>query len=206
MTRSRRPQHQTYSALGNSSGGTSTMEQRCKGAKWMLGHMRCSKRLNRSLGAVLGAMTCEDGSGKWPVTPTARDIGITAEIRIQTLQQFDDSPYIIVRSYSGDINFRYMCLVQQRECDPIDGKRVLKFYYVVGDSEANGRSRTAATSSEQEVVWITDGGYSLTLIEVDDDAVDAEFNSFGCCAAGVGPLHNVRPRWEQLVMSSKRDS
>ncbi|KAF1786841.1 hypothetical protein GQ600_6935 [Phytophthora cactorum] len=73
--------------------------------------------------------------------PTARDNNVTAEINIQTLQKLHEDDFVIVRNYSGGANFR---------------QAKTQFYYVVGDSEANARSRDAELTNHDDVQWITD--------------------------------------------------
>ncbi|KAL4174428.1 hypothetical protein KRP22_006366 [Phytophthora ramorum] len=171
---------------------------------------RFSKRVERSFDSLLNGMYRNDGTCIWPIMPTARDFEVTAEIDIQTTQKLDDSSSVIMRSYSGDFHFRYMGVIHRAQIQLLDdGKRVLKFYYVVGDSEANARSRAADTTSQDDVCWITDErGFSLTLAEVDGASVDVSFDSLACLDNGLSAfthfimLGHMATRWEQLVMSS----
>ncbi|KAL4106528.1 hypothetical protein PRIC1_004579 [Phytophthora ramorum] len=180
------------------------------GKSWLIGHARFSKRMERSFDTLLNGMYRDDGTCKWPIMPTARDIGVTAEIGIQTPQELDDNSSVVARSYSGGVNFRYLCLVHRSQIQLQDGgKRVLKFYYVVGDSEPNARSRAADPTSQDDVCWVTDeGGYSLTLTEVDDTFADVSFDSLACLKSEETALGHfimfghIATRWEQLITSS----
>ncbi|KAK1931225.1 hypothetical protein P3T76_013436 [Phytophthora citrophthora] len=173
-----------------------------------LGHIRCAKRMERSMDSILSCMKRDDGSSKWPIMPAASDIGVSASIDIQTLQHLDDEKYILVRDYFGVINFRYMCLVQQSETRQENGKRVFKFHYVAGDSKANRRTRDTEFTTEDKVSWITEeAGYSLTLVEASDTAVEVLFDSLWCHSKDQAHGHFVKfghivTRWEQLVTSS----
>ncbi|EGZ18868.1 hypothetical protein PHYSODRAFT_315374 [Phytophthora sojae] len=174
-----------------------------QGNDWIIDHVRCSRRIERSIDTVLHGMCREDGTSKWPIMPTSKDQGLNMDISIQTLQTLDDASSVIVRYYSGGAaNYRYMCLVKRSNFDLIDGQRVYKFYYVVADSEANARSRDADPAAQY---W---GGYSLTLIEADGGAVDAVFNSLGCFKSNQEALGHITmfgrivTRWEQLTLSS----
>ncbi|KAG7376246.1 hypothetical protein PHYPSEUDO_013926 [Phytophthora pseudosyringae] len=178
------------------------------GNHWLLGHVRCKKRLNRSIDSVLNSMKRDDGTSKWPITPTAEDVHLTGEISTQTLQHLDENSYVMLSNYPGSPTIRYMCLVRQSPWKFVLGKRAQTFYFVVADSEANRRSRDAASATKDEVCWITDeGGYSLTLEEVDDKTVDVIFHSFAYFTTEEQALHHflmfgrIVTRWEQLVMS-----
>jgi hypothetical protein len=178
------------------------------GNRGLVGHARCSKRVNRSLDSIMDSMRNDDGSSKWPVMPTSRDLDATAEISIQTLQELDESSSVIVRSYSGSINCRYMCVVQRSRPQLIDGKRALKFYYLIGDSEANARSRDTEPSAGNDVCWIIEEvGCSLTLVEVDQSTVEVIFDSFAVFETSGQALRHFTKfgrlvmRWEQLVLA-----
>ncbi|KAK1943045.1 hypothetical protein P3T76_005682 [Phytophthora citrophthora] len=180
-----------------------------QGKQYLIDHVRCSKTLGRSMDSILNGMKRDDGSSKWPIIPTARDVGVKAEISTQTVQYFDENKYVIVLDYSGDVKIRYLCLVQRSKSQQIDGKHVVKFYFVLGDSEANVRGRDAELPAENEVHWITDeAGYSLTLREVDNDEVEVSFDSFACVKSEEEARSHfikfgiVVTRWEQLVLSS----
>ncbi|KAF1776220.1 hypothetical protein GQ600_6888 [Phytophthora cactorum] len=64
----------------------------------------------------------------------------------------------------------------------VEGKWKFKFYYFIGDSKVNARSREVESTSQDEVQWITEegGGHSLTLTEVNESSVDVVFDSLGC--------------------------
>ncbi|ETP02030.1 hypothetical protein F441_20810 [Phytophthora nicotianae CJ01A1] len=179
------------------------------GKDFLIAHVRCSKRIHCSIDSMMDRLISQDGSSKWPIMPTARDIGVRAEINIQTLQKFDEDTYVIVRNYTGGANFRYMCLVQRSEIELLDGKRKFKFYYVLGDSKANARSRDAELTGQDDVQWVTErGGYSLTLSEVDDSSIDLVFDSLGCFKSEEHALGHftmfgrIVTRWDQLVFAS----
>ncbi|KAJ8558907.1 hypothetical protein ON010_g8544 [Phytophthora cinnamomi] len=61
-----------------------------QGEEWMIDHVRCSKRIERSIDTMLHDMRREDGNSKCPVIPTSRDQGMDTEISIQTLQTFNE--------------------------------------------------------------------------------------------------------------------
>ncbi|KAL4106401.1 hypothetical protein PRIC1_004452 [Phytophthora ramorum] len=176
--------------------------------KWHLD--RFSKRVERSFDSLLNGMYRNDGTCIWPIMPTARDFEVTAEIDIQTTQILDDTSSVIMRSYSGDFHFRYMGVVHRAQIQlQDDGKRVLKFYYVIGDSEANARSRAADTTSQDDVCWITDErGFSLTLAEVDGASVDVSFDGLACLSSKQSAFTHfimfghIVTRWEHLMMFS----
>ncbi|KAH7485159.1 uncharacterized protein KRP23_4213 [Phytophthora ramorum] len=176
--------------------------------KWHLD--RFSKRVERSFDSLLNGMYHNDGTCIWPIMPTARDLGVTAEFDFQTTQKLDDSSSVIMRSVSGNLHFRYMGVIHRAQIQlQDDGKRALKFYYVVGDSKANARSRAADTTSQGDVCWITDErGFSLTLAEVDGASVDVSFDSLTCLNSEQNAFTNfimlghMATRWEQLVMLS----
>ncbi|KAG1702572.1 hypothetical protein DVH05_009521 [Phytophthora capsici] len=140
--------------------------------------------------------------------PVAADIGVSASIDIQTLQHLDDDKYILVRDYSGVAKLRYMCLVQRSKAQQENGKRVVMFHYVTGDSKANRRARDAEFTTEDEVAWITEeAGYSLTLVEVSDTVVEVLFNSLWSHSRDQAQgqfikFGHIVTRWEQLVAPS----
>eukprot|EP00644_Phytophthora_capsici_P008982 jgi/Phyca11/541266/estExt2_Genewise1Plus.C_PHYCAscaffold_60415 len=180
-----------------------------QGKHYLIDHVRCSKTLGKSMDSILNSMKRDDGSSKWPIIPTPRDLGVKAAISTQTVQSFDETKYVIVLDYSGAIKIRYLCLIQQSKSQCVNGNRVEKFYFALGDSEANARGRDAELPAENEVYWITEeSGYSLTLREVGDNEVEATFDSLACvkCEEEVQShfikFGNVVTRWEQLVMSS----
>ncbi|KAL4158878.1 hypothetical protein PRNP1_004652 [Phytophthora ramorum] len=171
---------------------------------------RFSKRVERSFDSLLNGMYRNDGTCVWPIMPTARDFEVTAEIDIQTTQKLDKNSSVVMRSVSGNLHFRYMGVIHRAQIQLLDdGKRVLKFYYVVGDSKANERSRAADTMSQDDVRWITDErGFSLTLAEVDGASVDVTLDSLayldGTQNAFINfiMLGHMATRWEQLVLLS----
>ncbi|KAL3669923.1 hypothetical protein V7S43_005297 [Phytophthora oleae] len=174
----------------------------------LLGHIRCTKLVERSMDSIMSNMKSDDGVSKWPIMPTASDVGVSAVINIQTLQHLDDDKYIIVRDYSGAAKLRYMCLVQRSKIQQINGKRVVKFHYVTGDSKATSRTRDTEFATEDEVSWITEeAGYSLTLVEVSDTLVEVVFDSLWCHSKDHAQGHFIKfghivTRWEQLVTLS----
>ncbi|ETP06820.1 hypothetical protein F441_16846 [Phytophthora nicotianae CJ01A1] len=138
-----------------------------------------------------------------------RDNNFTTDIDIQTLQRFDEDPYVIVRNYSGGFNFWYLCLVQQAKLEILEGKRILKRYATIGDSKANARSRDAESTSHDDVQWaIEEGSHSLTLVEADESSVDVVFDSLGCFKREVQALEyfivfgHIVMRWDQQLSPS----
>ncbi|KAF4315822.1 hypothetical protein BBO99_00008938 [Phytophthora kernoviae] len=116
-------------------------------------------------------MRKEDGTNEWPLLPSSRNLGLTEEINVLTLQQLGQDSCVIVRSLPGEINYRYLGLVQREVWAEDDGKRMLKYSLVITDSEANARSQDADPATQQNVRWIKDGGLLLTLTEVDAKVV-----------------------------------
>ncbi|ETP16263.1 hypothetical protein F441_09111, partial [Phytophthora nicotianae CJ01A1] len=74
---------------------------------------------------------------------------------------------------------------------------------------ANARTREVELTSDDNVRWITDeGGYSLTLTEVDESSVEVVFDSLGCFESEEQArghfimFDRLVTRWDQLVTSS----
>ncbi|KAF4039664.1 hypothetical protein GN244_ATG08188 [Phytophthora infestans] len=152
------------------------------GKQWLSDQVRCIKRIDRSIDSLVGCLTSEEGEGKWPLTATARDIYVTAEIDTQTVQVLNENKLVLVRNIHGGVNARYLCLIERARLEVVEGKRRFKFYYVIGDSKANARGREVESMGQDDVHWITDdGGYSLTL------------NEFRERRAGSRPFYHVRP-------------
>ncbi|KAF1772444.1 hypothetical protein GQ600_9025 [Phytophthora cactorum] len=53
------------------------------GKRWLRAYLHCSKRMNCSIDSIGNRLTSEDGSSKWHIMATARDINVTAEIKLQ---------------------------------------------------------------------------------------------------------------------------
>ncbi|ETI46474.1 hypothetical protein F443_09136 [Phytophthora nicotianae P1569] len=179
------------------------------GKKWLSSHMRCSKRMECTIDSLVSRLTSEEDGSKWPIMATPSDINVTAEINIQTVQQLDENKFVLVRNLYGGVIIRYMCLIEQARLEMVEGKRKFKFYYAIGDSKANARTREVELTSDDNVRWITDeGGYSLTLTEVDESSVEVVFDSLGCFESEQQArghfimFGHIVTRWDQLVTSS----
>ncbi|KAG3064283.1 hypothetical protein PI124_g22432 [Phytophthora idaei] len=84
-----------------------------------------------------------------------------------------------------------MCLIERSKLKRLEGKRILKFYYVIGDSKANARSRGVKSTGQDDVQWITDkGGYSLTLSDFEsEEQARGHFIVFGHIVTWWDQLH-----------------
>ncbi|ETM02333.1 hypothetical protein L917_01183 [Phytophthora nicotianae] len=148
---------------------------------------RCSKRMYCSIDYIANRLTNKDGTSVVYAAnrERERDNNFTTDIDIQTLQRFDEDPYVIVRNYSGGFNFRYLL------------------------SKANARSRDAESTSHDDVQWTTEeGSHSLTLIEADESSVDVVFDSLGCFKSEEQALEHfivfghIVTRWDQQLSPS----
>ncbi|KAG7382057.1 hypothetical protein PHYPSEUDO_005323 [Phytophthora pseudosyringae] len=149
---------------------------------------------------VQRAMCHADGTNEWPILPASRNLGLAESIAIQTLQEFDDESHVIVRSFPGQVNIRYLGLVRCGKWEIVGSKRALKYSFVIADSPANARSRNAEPD-QMNVRWIDQGGAFLTLTEVSETAVQVEFNHWALLqerGPRPKPLPHIRPDYHSL--------
>ncbi|KUF79630.1 hypothetical protein AM587_10001803 [Phytophthora nicotianae] len=184
-------------------------QQNHSGKEWSFAHVQCSKRMYCSIDYIANRLTNKDGTSMVYAANRERDNNFTTDIDIQTLQRFDEDPYVIVRNYSGGFNFWYLCLVQQAKLEILEGKRILKRYATIAVSKANARSRDAESTSHDDVQWaIEEGSHSLTLVEADESSVDVVFDSLGCFKREVQALEHfivfghIVMRWDQQLSPS----
>ncbi|OWZ16258.1 hypothetical protein PHMEG_0009972 [Phytophthora megakarya] len=173
----------------------------------LVGHTRYTKVLQCTIDEIQNAMRQADGTSEWPILPTARRLGVSDFITVQTLQQFDNEAHVIVRNFPGNVNIRYLGLVKSNTLEVKYGKRVLKYSFVIADSVTNGRNRDEETD-QHKIQWVDEGGAFLTLHEVDESSVKVEFNNWVSCMSAVQvdthfiTFGEIVTRWEQLVTSS----
>ncbi|KAL4158942.1 hypothetical protein PRNP1_004716 [Phytophthora ramorum] len=178
------------------------------GCQYLVAKARFSKRVQCSLREAFETMKRER-IDSWPVIVTPMNwSSSSSDVSTIVLQRFDDNTSVLVRSVQGEVNLRYVCLVQRSCWTERDGKRVITYGMVIADSEANKRNRSVETDTG-EVEWIPEGGAHLTLTEVDDKTIDVVYDHWGGCQ---GTLHaqylfvqwaHYAFRWEQMVVPSR---
>ncbi|KAL4106517.1 hypothetical protein PRIC1_004568 [Phytophthora ramorum] len=178
------------------------------GCQYLVAKARFSKRVQCSLREAFEAMKRER-IDSWPVIVTPMNwSSSSSDVSTIVLQRFDDNTSVLVRSVQGEVNLRYVCLVQRSCWTEREGKRVITYGMVIADSEANKRNRSVETN-DGEVEWIPEGGAHLTLTEVNDKTTDVVYDHWGGCQ---GTLHaqylfvqwaHYAFRWEQMVVPSR---
>ncbi|OWZ16786.1 hypothetical protein PHMEG_0009378 [Phytophthora megakarya] len=174
----------------------------------LLHHVRYSKVLKCSIDEIQDGMRRADGTSEWPILPTAKSLGLSDNITVHTLQQFDNDSRVIVRNFPGHVNSRYLGLVKCNSWEEVNGKRVLKYSFVIADAATNASSHEVEPD-HSNIQWVNEGGALLRLVEVDETLVEAEFNYWAICKLEAQAqihfitfCHNVW-RWEQLVTPTR---
>ncbi|KAG7398817.1 hypothetical protein PHYBOEH_010449 [Phytophthora boehmeriae] len=162
-------------------------------------HAWFTKRLNVSLDEAF-KISIEKERELCPILATPMDwnFGQHFDIDVQPLQEVDANTCMVVHNIAGPSHLRYLCCVRRAQWELLSGRCRLELCMVVVDSKANKLIREAE-GPHDDIAWLTEGGASITLTEIDDTTIDVSYEHQVACQ---NELHAgyLMVQWSQFVV------